>query len=89
MTYAEELKEITKKRREEEKKKIAGYALACYEEVKPSLRERATNGFFYGIIKITPKYQYDGVLEALHAILESEGFTIRVDTGTQVTVFWG
>lgn len=88
MTYAEELKTIADKSREEKKKKIAGYALACYEEVKPSLRERASNGFFYGTIKITPKYQYDGVLEALHAVLKSEGFTIRVDTGTQVTAFW-
>lgn len=89
MTYAKELKEIADKRREEQKKKIAGYALACYEEVKPSLRERAMNGFFYGTIKVAPKYQYDGVFEALHSILESEGFTIRVDTGTQLTVFWG
>lgn len=89
MTYAEELKEIADKRREEKKKRIAGYALACYEETKPSLRERATNGFFYGVIKVAPKYQYDGVFEALYAVLESEGFTIRVDTGTQVTVFWG
>ena len=88
MTYAEELKEIAEKRRAEKKKRIAGYALDCYAEAKSSLSERAANGFFYGTIKIAPKYQYDGVFEALYEILEKEGFQVRVDTGTQVTVFW-